>query len=84
MKRISRRSTRDKEQAGDKPVFLYGGNMDNEKEMIRLSEEINRLCEELKWDPIYPCSRCPRKDEEFCSNRKCLETLQKEKEKTEW
>ena len=38
-------------------------------------KEINRLCDELKWDPVYPCSECPRKDEEFCSNRKCLETL---------
>lgn len=43
-------------------------------------KEINRLCAELKWDLIYPCSECPRKDEEFCSNRKCLETLQKERE----
>lgn len=46
-------------------------------------KEINRLCDELKWDPVYPCSECPRKDEDFCSNRKCLETLQKERQRNE-
>ena len=43
-------------------------------------KEINRICEHLGMNIIYPCEECPRKEEEFCSNRRCLETLQKLKE----
>jgi len=56
------------------PVFLLEGNTMN------YGEEITKLEKELGMDPIYPCNDCPRKEEEFCSNRKCLETLQKLKE----
>lgn len=53
------------------PVFLFG------RITMNYGEEIAKLEKELGMDPIYPCDDCPRKEEEFCSNRRCLETLQK-------
>lgn len=58
--------------------FLYiRSNMDYDK-------EIRKLEEALGMDPIWPCGSCIRKDEEFCSNKRCLQTLEETlEEKTE-
>lgn len=43
------------------------------------NKEIRKLEEALGMDPIWPCGSCIRKDEEFCSNRRCLQTLEEMK-----